>query len=105
MRSQASARLNSQYGFWSRVSFGVAASTWTCTRAGTAFPPVRDTARRISVRVSKSIVLVYHESQVVLNSALCTLVSAEGAVSFQPGVSAPGIQLALVTSAESANHA
>ncbi len=35
--------------------FGVALSTCTCTRAGTALPPVRDAARRISVSVSKSI--------------------------------------------------
>src|SRR6266699_6437818 len=53
MRSHASARVSSQYGCCSRVSLGVALSTCTCTRAGTALPPVRDAARRISVSVSR----------------------------------------------------
>src|SRR5438105_9574582 len=63
MRSQASARTSSQYGFPSRCVFAAADSTCTCTRAGTALPPLRDAARRISVNVSKSIILLYHESQ------------------------------------------
>src|SRR5439155_2327802 len=55
MRSHASARTSSQYGFPSRCVFAAADSTCTCTRAGTALPLVRDAARRISVKVSKSI--------------------------------------------------
>ena len=52
--SAASARISSQYGCCSRVSLGVAFSTCTCTRADAAPFCV---ARRISVSVSKFIVL------------------------------------------------
>src|SRR6266581_3491576 len=70
MRSHASASASSQYGCCSRVNFGVALSTCTCTRAGTVLPPVREAALRISVSVIKSIFSIYHESQVVAAS-LC----------------------------------
>src|SRR3982074_1783069 len=53
MRSAASARLNSQYGFCSRVTFAVAPSTWTWTRASTTAPFWA--WRRISVIVSSCI--------------------------------------------------
>src|SRR6266566_5421749 len=67
MRSHASASVSSQYGCCSRVSFGLALSTCTCTRASTA--PFC-AALRISVSVIKSIFSIYHESQVVAAS-LC----------------------------------
>lgn len=54
IRSHASANVSSQYGCCSRVSFGVALSTCTCTRAEAGPFCV---VRRISVSVSKFILL------------------------------------------------
>src|ERR1700682_1437695 len=50
MRSHASAKISSQYGFCSRVRRGTAASTWTWTRAVTG---LLCAPRRISLSVIK----------------------------------------------------
>src|SRR5207253_4938612 len=79
MRSHASARVSSQYGCCSRVSFGVALSTCTCTRADVVPFCV---ARRISVSVSKFIVLkMYHDPQVALSSEQTILPRRESPLS------------------------
>src|ERR1039457_4983500 len=59
MRSRASAKLNSQYGFCSRVNLGAAASTWTRTRAvtGSLWAPFR-----ISVSVINSMAVLIDQS-------------------------------------------
>src|SRR5450631_1985347 len=59
MRSHASAKINSQYGFCSRVNLGEEASTWTCTRAvtGLLWAPFR-----ISARVINSMAMLIDQS-------------------------------------------
>jgi hypothetical protein len=70
---------------------GDALSTCTCTRAGTAPPPVRDAARRISVRVSKSICLRFqipssniHRNLKLQNRITDGTCSVQGVMASQP---------------------